>query len=209
MQPDQQNPSPNSQNPEPSQDYLDTIAAKPKKSLSFLESPKQIMIAAGLGLAFILSIVLIIVNGSGEKPLDQMAARFNTVEAVHARGESEATNSQLRATNSTLGIYLVNTKRDLNSQLENRGLNTDKLSDELLAQEPLSETLDKLEDDRLNGVFDRAYAREMSYLLETLLTMFKQAKSDSDNQELIDVLDSAHDNLAPIQQEFAEFNETS
>jgi len=167
------------------------------------------MIAAGLGLAFILSIVLIIVNGSGEKPLDQMAARFNTVEAVHARGESEATNSQLRATNSTLGIYLVNTKRDLNSQLENRGLNTDKLSDELLAQEPLSETLDKLEDDRLNGVFDRAYAREMSYLLETLLTMFKQAKSDSDNQELIDVLDSAHDNLAPIQQEFAEFNETS
>ena len=63
-----------------------------------------------------------------------------------------------------------------------------------------------LEDARLNATFDRTYAREMSYQLETVAALMKDIYTNTNSKSLKTFLEATDNNLQPIKQQLAEFN---
>ena len=49
----------------------------------------------------------------------------------------------------------------------------------------------------------------MAYQLDTILNLMKKSYSSIGSTAVKNVLQSAYENLAPIQQDFADFNETA
>ena len=68
-------------------------------------------------------------------------------------------------------------------------------------------TEERLEDARLNAVFDRTYAREMEYQLATLLALMERVYSSTSSSSLKEYLEESYDNLEPLHEQFAAFDE--
>ena len=69
--------------------------------------------------------------------------------------------------------------------------------------------LAKLEDARLNAIYDRSYARELSYQLETTMSLMRQIYNKTKNKDLKTFLEESYNNLEPIQKQFSDFNTVS
>jgi len=207
MYPNQQTPFPPSQAPLPS-DYLNQIAPQGPKKTGFTFGLKQIIII-GAALVILMIIISVVVGGvasSGKEPLERLAARYAATEAVAVASQPNLKSSKLRSVNSTLKLNMTNTNRDIAAPLLAVGVNTAKLSKSVIASEDTTELSARLEDARLNAVFDRTYAREMAYQLGTLLTLLEQIYSSTSDAELQTFLKTSYDNLKPTQESFANFS---
>ena len=199
------------QPPQPlSMDYLNKIAPQaPKSKLPFTK--KQIIIVGALGIAVMIVVILMIAVGSGgsKKYEQQLAARLIGTETVASDSTSKIKSSSLRALNSNLKIYLTNTNRDIAVPLAKDSIDVNKLDKTLLATESDTDANARLEDARLNGVYDRTYAREMAYRLATIVSLMKKIQGSTSNKTLQTFLVSALTNLEPTQKQFSDFNETT
>lgn len=188
-------------------DYLNNIAAQPAKKLRF--NQRQLLIG-GIVLAvavFLLTVLAVgILGGKSDQPLQRLAARLQATEKIVSDAQSKLKSTELRTLNSNLKIFLTNTNRDATAPLADQNINTAKLDKTVAAAEAGTEMTSRLEDARLNAVFDRTYAREMSYQLETITTLIEQIKSSSKNTGLTTFLDNTSTNLKPTQKAFADFN---
>jgi hypothetical protein len=187
-------------------DYLNQIAPNaPKKS--FLNGKPPILLA---GTTAVLLLIIVMSIGSllsgGPKPTAQLAARLLSTETVASGATTNLKNSQLRALNSDLKLYLTNTIRDITPLLTNQNINIKSLDKNIVASESNADMLSRLEDARLNAVYDRTYAREMAYQLDTVLTLMLQINNDTNSKSLKSFLTDARSNLEPIQQQFDSFN---
>jgi hypothetical protein len=189
-------------------DYLNQIAPKQQKKLPFQRGPKLfILIGAVLVvIVVIIAIVLNIISQSTRHPLEQLAARLTATQEIVTSAKPNLKNSELRGLNSNLALYLTNTNRDISKPLLTAGVNVDKLDSKVVSDESSDAILSRLEDARLNAIYDRTYAREMAYQLETLITLMKQIYSSSGNSELKQFLQTTFASLEPTQKAFAEFN---
>lgn len=195
---------PNNNQPIPS-DYLNQIAPPPPKKVSFVR--KQPILVGVICLVLVLIIFTILGSSSGNtKPPEQLAARLIATNVVVDDATSKIKNNQLRALNSDLKLCLTNAVRDIAAPLIEINLNIKKLNKKVVLAESNAELLVKLEDARLNGVYDRTYAREMTYKLSTILTLMQQVNSSTKNKDLKNFLDNTTKNLQPIQKRFADFN---
>jgi len=196
---------PNDEKPLPPPDYLNQIAPQAPRKAGFLH--KQKILIAILGAIVILVIIVI---GSlllgGTRSTEKLAARLIATESITDGATSKIKSTQLRAINSELKIYLTNTIRDIEPILTKINTNIKKLSKNATSAESSEKMLATLEDARLNAVYDRTYAREMSYQLDTILTLMHQISSDTGNKELKSFLESAENNLEPTQKQFANFD---
>lgn len=186
-------------------DYLDRIAPKslPKKG-SFYKRP---IIIGSIGLIIIMMIVLIIgVMRGGINSTEKLAARLITTESTADGATSKIKSTQLRALNSELKIYLTNTIRDIEPILTKENVKINKLDEKVTASESSDKMLANLEDARLNAIYDRTYAREMAYQLDTVLTLMHQISSKTRNKDLQNFLENSQTNLEPTQKQFADFN---
>jgi hypothetical protein len=197
-----ENNQPPSTNPA---DYLNQIAPQPTRKANLFDNK---LIVLG-GIAAVLLVIMIIVGGilsGGQKPIEQLAARLQTTSDIVDSSSGKIKSSQLRATNSSLHSQLINIIRDIEPILSKSNLNIKKLSSQVLSNESGDATLERLEDARLNAVYDRTYAREMAYQLDTLLTLMRQIDSKSSDETTKTFLDESYNNIEPLQQEFADFN---
>jgi hypothetical protein len=64
----------------------------------------------------------------------------------------------------------------------------------------------RLEDARLNAVYDRTYAREIAFYLKSLHTDMSKLYASTSSGSLKDVLKTTDTNLSPITEEFSNFN---
>lgn len=195
---------------QPSYDtYLDQIAPQPVKR-SVVQSLKPIhMILGGVVLILIILLVVSLISSSAGAPkrtIEQLAARLQTTKKIADDATTVLKSSELRTLNSNLKIYLTNTNRDFTAPLATLGINTDKLASSATASESATDMIARLEDARLNGVYDRTYAREMTYQLDTTLTLMRQAFNSTKSVSIQTVLAGAYDNLTPIKEKFSEFN---
>lgn len=205
MNPDSPQPNP----PVPSSvDYLNQIAPKQQKKSPLSGGPRLLIIIGALLVivVVIVAIVLNVISQSTQRPLEQLAARLTSTQTIVASAKANLKSSELRGLNSNLGLYLTNTNRDISKPLLSAGVNTEKLDKNILSEESATPILDRLEDARLNAVYDRTYAREMAYQLETLITLMKQIYSNSGNKDLKAFLQTTYASLEPTQKAFAEFN---
>lgn len=190
-------------------DYLNQIAPQaPKKGLS----PKLRLIVLILGGVTLLTIILMIISGLNAPRTDDiqhLAARLQSTQKIAEAAKSNLHSSQLRSLNINLSIYLTNANRDIATPLKNNGINPAKLSKSVITQESGAAITATLDDARLNAVYDRTYAREMSYQLETTMVLMQKIYRSTKSASLKTFLQTEYDNLTPIQKGFADFNDTT
>lgn len=191
-------------------DYLNQIAPQaPKPGVS----SKLKWIIIGLIGALIVALILMAVSTLSLKPdTDEvMAARLKETATIASKAQRNIKSSQLRGYNSNLTLYLSNTNRTMAEQLTTRGIDPKKLTESITSAESAraKEVSDKLEDARLNAIYDRTYSREMAFQLETIIALMQAAYKDTNSSAYKEYLDTSYKNLAPIQKQIADFNEAS
>lgn len=187
-------------------DYLNQIAPQEKKPS--LDNRKFfIFIGAGLLLAIIIGIFAL--SSGGNSPTEKMetlAARLQTLQSVSGKAQPNIKNSSLRSTNSSLTLLLTNANRDIVEPLKNNDINVQRLDKKIVQAENGEKLSAKLEDARLNAVFDRTYAREMSYQLDTTRVLMKDIYAKTNSKSLKSFLDATDKNLSPINKQLKDFN---
>jgi hypothetical protein len=188
---------------------LDQIAPQtPKRPLFRLSGAKLILAIAGVLVVVValLALVINLVTANQRQPLEQLSARLSATETIVTDAQKNLKSSELRSLNSSLKLFLTNTNRDITDPLRSAGVDIKKISKDTIAKESGDDISARLEDARLNAVYDRTYAREMAYQLETIITLMKQIYRSTGNQSLKSFLNTAYGNLEPTQQSFADFN---
>jgi hypothetical protein len=196
------------QQPQVPSDYLDQIAAPQQ-----VKTLNPVLLWGLIGGVLLLAIVVIMGVMSGSKgdtssSLAGVAARFNNLQSVAVGAQENLQSSELRTLNSSLALSLTNSNRDLAAPLKSQDINLkDKKDRTVIASAAEFAKLDtRLEDARLNAVFDRTYAREVTYQLKTLRSdmavLYKKSKSKS----LKTALATADTNLKPLVEGFAASN---
>lgn len=191
-------------------DYLNQIAPQSPKKSPFSFGIKQVLVigAALIVLVIILSLVVNAFATGQKEPLEQLSARLTATEKVAVDAQANLKSSKLRSLNSNLKLYLTNTNRDIGTPLLAAGVNIKKLSEKVVVAESTKALEGRLVDARLNGVFDRTYAREMTFQLGTIMTLLSETYNASSSPTLRTFLKSAYDNLEPTQESFANFSAT-
>jgi len=204
MYPDQPQQSP----PPPPFDYLNQIAPQAPKRSPFSFGIKQVLLIGGaLVLLMIIAVGIINLTGAGKKePYERLSARLSATATVVDDSQKSLKSSKLRSLNSNLRIYMTNTTRDVVTPLTNVGIEPKKLDKNVIASEATTALAGRLEDARLNGVFDRTYAREMAYQLGNLMTLMKQIYNSTNSTSMKEFTKSAYDNLESTQAAFANFS---
>jgi len=200
--------NPENNQPIMSGDYLNQIApTAPKKMFSLQQKPVMIGVIL-LGVITLLTIITIIFGNmsGGTTSIRKLSARLSSTESTVIAATKNIKSSKLREVNVNLKIYLSNTIRDFTPILTSYKIDTKKLDKSIISAESNTEMLATLEDARLNNEYDLVYAREMSYKLETILSLMKQIYKSTSNSKMQKFLDSAYTNLEPTQKQFADFN---
>jgi hypothetical protein len=203
---------PQASSPQPSlpADYLNQIAPKTiKRKLPFTKMQRIILAVVGVAIIVVLVLVIVTAAGGGKKPIEQLAARLLSTETIAKAADVNIKSSQLRALNSNLVIYLTNTNRDIAAPLLEIKLDVTKLDKTVVASEAGTDVTARLNDARLNAVYDSTYAREIAYRLGTTIALMQQIDGSTSNKDLKSFLGSAITNLQPTQKSFGDFNDTN
>ena len=190
-------------------DYLNQIAPQPPKQglsskLFFL------IIGGGVLLAIIVGFLLLNPGSGGPKEkMQTLAARMITLQEVASDSQKNIKSGSLRATNSNLTIFLTNANRDIAEPLLNNDIDVKGLDKAIVTKEDGTELKEKLEDARLNAVFDRTYAQEMTYQLDTIAVLMGDIYERTNSKSLKDFLLKTDSDLQPIKKALNEFSDAN
>lgn len=199
---------PNEQ-PQFSIDYLDQIASPPKKP-GLKDNLFPIVVIAGLIIAVLVGLLAVLgAGGDNKNDMMRLALKLQTLQAISDSSQKTIKSSDLRSTNGNLSLFLTNTNREVMPPLQADGIDPAKPNPKIAATENGDDLKAKLEDARLNVVFDRTYAREMSYELETLAALMQQIEKNNKSRSFKEVLATARTQLEPLRKQFAEFTAAS
>lgn len=196
------------ENPNTASNYLDEIAPKNNGRGNLLnQKPTLIFVILGiLTLVTLLLTAFVQLTKDSANTTEQLAARLTSIKSTVDESADNLKNSNIRAMNSDLKIYLTNSIRDIKPTLEKENINIEKLNPKILKIESNEKLLERLNDARLNGVFDRTYAREMSYALESTKNLIDKIIKTNKNSDFKKFLENTKTNLIPIQEEFESFS---
>jgi hypothetical protein len=210
-QPPIQPPSQPGQQPQYSIDYLNQIAPPAKKP--GMNNRIFIFLAGGgLLLAVIIGFFSLINSGTGPtEKMQTLAARIEALHTISDKSQKNIQSGDLRSTNSNLTVFLTNAYRDIAEPLSNNNVDIKSIDKEIASTEETSaeELTQKLEDARLNAVFDRVYAREMAYQLDKVAALMKDIYGSVKSKSLKDFLVSTDTNLQPLKKQFYDFSTES
>lgn len=216
QQPNQQPNNPQVQNnyappqpngPQYSIDYLNQIA--PKQSNSGM-SNKLFFIIIGI-VVFLAMIVGAMVFSSGSDNTDKvltLAIKTGQLQTITTGANERITSNKLQVTNSSLDLHLNNIGRELAEPLLAEGVNLEELIESSIEGGDNAELLETLDEARLNAVYDRVYAREMSYELAVMFALVSEIEIETTDPDILKTLADLRKNLTPIREELAGFNES-
>ena len=187
-------------------DYLNEIAPQQPKSGM---SNKLFLFVVGGGLLLAIAVGLMLLTSGGGGPKEQMqtlAARLQGLQTIAGDSQKTIKSGELRSTNSNLSILLANANRDIAEPLLNNGVDVKKMDKAIITKESGEELKKTLEDARLNAVFDRTYAREMAYQLDTIAALMGDIHENTKSKSLKEFLINTDKNLQPIKKQFTDFN---
>lgn len=209
MQPNDPYQQPNQPQPQQfSNDYLDQIAAPaPVKTMN------PFFLWGLIGGLLVLAVVVVMgISSLGSGPsassLTSVGAKLANLQTVSDDAKKNIQSSELRTLNSNLFLSLTNTNRDLAEPLKQQNIKlTDKKNSSVAAStKELEELQNRLEDARLNAVYDRTYAREMLFELRTLRSDMEVLYNKSRSDELKSVLNTAANDFDPAIERLSSFN---
>jgi hypothetical protein len=186
-------------------DYLNKIATPaPKPGMS--STLVYIIVGVCVVVAIIVGLLLLGGGTSSTKKLETLTARLQTLQSISGKSQTRIKSGVLRSTNSNLSLFLTNANRDIELSLTTSGIKSKSLDKTIIAAESGAKLTQKLEDARLNAIFDRTYAREMSYQLATVESLMKEIFSSTKSKSLKEFLETTNTNLQPIKTQLTEFN---
>jgi hypothetical protein len=207
MQPDAQLPQPGKQ-PQYSSDYLNQIAAPPQ-----VKTLNPMVLWGLIGGLLVLAIVVVLgissaSGGPSPSSLASIAANFDSLKTLSEDAQENIQSSELRTLNSSLTLSLTNTNRDLTEPLAKQDINLKDKKNQTVSSvaKEYEELAGRLEDARLNAVYDRTYAREITYVIKTLRSDMAVLYKKSRSNDLKTALETADKNLKPIVEGFGTFN---
>jgi hypothetical protein len=200
---------PNQVQPGLTVDYLNHIAPQAPKKGRF--STMQLLIFGGAALILIIIVAsLIAMSGSpGGSTSEKLAARLLSTETIVSSAQTKLKSTELRTLSSNLKIYLTNTNRDIIAPLKGLSIDVAHLDPVVVKSEAGTDVTARLEDARLNAVYDRTYAREISYRLDTIVSLMQKIRASTGSSAMKSFLDNALTNLTPTQKQFADYNDTN
>jgi molecular chaperone DnaK (HSP70) len=207
---------PSSQSTQHPIDYLDSIATVPKGAAKKVNDKLFFGLIIGGVLAALVVGGLALLNGgsSSKDDLIRLSVRFQNLQTVSDKSSKTIVSSSLRATNTNLSLALASANRDSKKALvtlgaDSKKLDPKKLDPKITEQEKTEELDKKLTNARMNATFDRTYAREMTYQLDTLLVLIDKTESKTKDTSVKEFLQTTRRNLKPLQKQFAEFTAES
>ncbi len=207
MYPDQQLPTPN-QTPPPAT-YLDQIAAQPTATTL---KPWQLWSFIGGVLLLLIIVVVMLMNAGGSSQATQLTHfvyRVNALKVAANDNEKNIKNSHLVASNAQMQSILAGISQESNVILANNGVKKlPEVPKGALITTEFDKLSSKLDDARLNAVFDRTYAREIAYQLATLRAEIVALYTRSNSESTKAFLKTSDTNLEPLEKQFANFNDT-
>ncbi len=192
-------------------DYLDSISTAPKKTTGG-PADKLFFGILGLGVLVVLLVGALMVFGGGasqKSDLSTLSVRLKNLQSVADGAKRNITSSSLRAVNTNLSLALTNANRDIGDSLFESGIETGKIDPKITARESTDELNERLNDARLNAIFDRTYAREMTYQIDTTLILLETLEGKTKNKIQKEFLSATHKNLAPLKEQFSSFDAAS
>ena len=191
-----------------SPDYLNQIAPQSSNKVDLFSQKPIILAVIGLAAVLVLFFVMMVFGsiGGSTDQLKHLAARLDSTQSTVIKAAPNLKSTKLRALNGGLKSNLITITSDLTPLFANEKVDLKTLDKKILSSESNSAMLARLEDARLNVVYDKTYALEMSYQLENTINLMKQIASKTSKKGLKASLLKACDNLAPIQQEFSLYN---
>lgn len=187
-------------------DYLNEIAPQPKKVGI---KDKFFLLIVGGGLILVIIIGLMLLSSSAAGPTQKMqtlAARMTTLQAIATKAQPTIKSGDLRSTNSNLTLFLTNANRDIVAPLMTNGVDVTKIDQKITLAENGATLSQTLENARLNAVYDRTYANEMDFQLETVVALLKEIYSSTGSKTLKTFLDNTNTNLQPIMKQLSNFS---
>jgi len=168
------------------------------------------LVGGGLILVILVGILSLLGGGSGPtKNMQTFAVRVQTLEKITSSSQKNIKSNDLRGANVNLNIFLTNTDQGMTAPLEKNGVIITKIDKTITAAENGDAITAKLEDARLNAVFDRTYAREMSYQLAALQTLMNTIYKNTKSSSMKSFLKTTNESLVPIKKQFDTFNSNS
>jgi hypothetical protein len=204
MYPEQQQPN---QPQQYSIDYLNQIAPQSKKpglnNRLFLA-----IIGGGLVLALIVGALTLFSSGNNgpTQKMETLAARLKTLQTISDSAQVNIKSNSLRSTNSTLDILLTNANRDIVTPLSNNNVDIKNLDKSITAAEAGTALTQKLSDAKLNAIFDRTYASEMNYQLNTVFVLMQDIYTRVNSKSMKDFINTTTTNLQPIEKQLDSFD---
>lgn len=188
-------------------DYLDQIAPP---QVNRGPSRRTIVLGSIIGaLALITAGFLIIMSMQGPSDSTQvlgLKARIATLQTIVDKRQKQLGDTGLRATNSSLSAFLKTATSEIEEPMTKNNIKGNPDKTITTRETKLAEDLNgKLDDAQLNGIFDRTYASEMNYQIQTLSnTMYALYKSTR-SESLKSYLDTTDKSLSPVRTKFKEF----
>lgn len=187
-------------------DYLNSIAPAPQKKTL---NPLMLWGLIGGAVLFVIIVFMALssLGGNSKTTLTTFAAKLQSLQTVTTTAQDSLQTSELRSLNSSLNLVLTNANRDLATILTDSNIKLDAKNKQV--QEVATETIaltNKLEDARLNGVYDRTYTREIIYYLKSLHSQMNILYSSARSDSLKKFLKDTNDSLQPLQESFSALN---
>lgn len=181
-------------------DYLNQIAPpEPKSPIN----PRLLYVAAGLiGALVLVGILVFALSATRGRPVNNLvtlAAELKMIEGVAKSQHATINSRSLRSINGTLKVILADANREIAPLIP-----TDKPKQASIAPDD-NGLKNRLNDARLNAVFDRTYAREMTYQLERIAGLAKSVSQTTESQATKDVLNRMGRSLTPLRSQLASF----
>lgn len=193
-------------------DYLNKLAGTttPTKSAA-PANQKIILIGVGVFLALSLAVLLLIFanqKGPSGPPAEQTlyTTIFNSAE-ISSEASKHIKNSQLSSLNSAYHGQLVNDLTAMSEPLAKRGIDAKELGKAAKKAAEFEEVLQKLEDARLNAVYDKTYAAELDYQLQSIIMLMEKVEKLSSNKDMVEFVKKGSDNYTTIQDGLKDYNQ--
>lgn len=189
-------------------DYLDSISAASNQPSKKNDLMFFAVIGIGLLVTLLVGALILFGGSSSNENLSRLSVRLGNLQTAADSAQKNITGSKLRSTNINLAFALTNANRDIAEHLLARGIDPKKISSGIISSESTEELSEALEDARLNAIYDRVYAREMSYQIETTLALLRQMESKEGSSSTKEYLSKTIKDLEPFQKQFIEYNTT-
>lgn len=196
--------------PQYSIDYLDQIA--PKQS-STIGNNKLFFGIIGLGIIVVIAFAILLVVGVGgpsqTSRLQSLAAQLQSMQTISTNAQADITDNHLQTINANLNIQLTNINQNIAAPYANSAVNPKNIPPAIKSEESLSGVTAKLADAKLNAVYDRVYANEMSYQLSDVFIVMREINNGTKSKSMHDFLNTTYNNLQPIATQLSNFTDAN